>query len=100
VVPVRFLLDGGTVIPADNEKTFGLLKNIKSIHVRSNDSEAKEVKLLYIVDGKPMDNDVLKTLDPKTIESMEVLKNKSVAVEKYGEKAKNGVIIINTKNKK
>ena len=97
VVPVRFLLDGGTVIPADNEKTFGLLKKIKSIHVRSNDSEAKEVKLLYIVDGKPMDNDVLKTLDPKTIESMEVLKNKSVAVEKYGEKAKNGVIIINTK---
>lgn len=100
VVPVRFLLDGGTVIPADNEKTFGLLKKIKSIHVRSNDSEAKEVKLLYIVDGKPMDNDVLKTLDPKTIESMEVLKNKSVTVEKYGEKAKNGVIIINTKNKK
>ena len=52
-----------------------------------------------LVDGNPIDSDKLKDIDPKTIEHMEVLKDQP-AIEKYGEKAKNGVIIITTKNKK
>lgn len=49
---------------------------------------------LYIVDGKEMDS--VEDLDPKLIESISVLKNES-AVDLYGAKAKNGVIIICTK---
>ena len=49
-----------------------------------------------IVDGSPIDNAKLKDIDPKTIDHMEVLKDKS-AIEKYGEKAKDGVILITTK---
>ncbi len=49
-----------------------------------------------IVDGSPIDNAKLKDIDPKTIDHMDVLKDKS-AIEKYGEKAKDGVILITTK---
>ena len=49
---------------------------------------------LYIVDGKTIDSEKVKEIDPKTIESMQVLKNKE-AKEKYG--AQNGVILITTK---
>jgi hypothetical protein len=52
-----------------------------------------------VVDGQPIDGAKLKDIDPKTIESMDILKDKAV-IDKYGEKAKHGVIIINTKNKK
>jgi len=49
---------------------------------------------LYIVDGKEMDS--VEDLDPNLIESISVLKNAS-AIDLYGAKAKNGVIIICTK---
>ena len=39
---------------------------------------------------------MMKGIDPKTIEKMDVLKDKA-ATDTYGEKAKNGVIIITTK---
>jgi TonB family protein len=51
---------------------------------------------LVIMDGTVIDHEKLKTIDPQTIERMEVLKDQP-AIEKYGEKAKNGVIIITTK---
>ena len=51
---------------------------------------------LMIVDGKEVPNKNMKDLDHKNIETMEVLKG-SKAIEKYGEKAKDGVIIIKTK---
>jgi len=40
----------------------------------------------------------VKEIDPSTISNMEVLKDQP-AIEKYGEKAKNGVVIITTKKK-
>lgn len=40
---------------------------------------------------------MINTLDPETIQSINVLKGKS-ATALYGEKGKNGVIIITTKN--
>ena len=51
---------------------------------------------LYIVDGKEVSKDVFVDLKPDAIESISVLKDKS-AIEKYGEKGKDGVIIIKTK---
>ncbi len=52
---------------------------------------------LIIVDGEKMAKDFeLKTVDPKEIESVSVLKNKS-ALDMYGEEGKEGVIIITKK---
>jgi TonB-dependent SusC/RagA subfamily outer membrane receptor len=55
-------------------------------------------KPLYIIDGKEQDSQVLKDIDPKNIESIDVLKDKT-ATGFYGEKGKNGVIVIKTKDK-
>ncbi|WP_293785549.1 TonB-dependent receptor [uncultured Pedobacter sp.] len=52
-----------------------------------------QAKPLYIVDGKEVDNPQLKG---DAIESMEVLKDAG-ALKQYGDKGKNGVIIITTK---
>ena len=51
---------------------------------------------LYIIDGFPMENFSLNTLDPKSIVSIEVLKDAS-SIAIYGSRGANGVIIINTK---
>ncbi len=62
-----------------------------------------KVQPLILVNGKEsgqsMNNvgQTLNNIDPETIESMNVLKNE-MAIEKYGEKGKNGVIEITLKN--
>ena len=54
---------------------------------------------LYILDGKIMeDKDFLKTVNPDTIQSISVLKGQG-AMTQYGFKARNGVILIETKKK-
>ena len=54
---------------------------------------------IYIVDGKRyLFASELKNLNPKDVESVDVLKYKD-AKNKYGEDAKNGVVIIKTKKK-
>ncbi len=52
---------------------------------------------LLIVDGKEYDARI-ERLEPKDIESMSVLKGEK-AIEKFGEKGKNGVIIVEPKRK-
>ena len=64
---------------------------VEGIFVRSSDKTP-----YIIVDGKPIDGSKLKDIDPKTIDRMDVLKSQE-AVKKYGEKAKDGVIVITTK---
>ena len=59
----------------------------------SGDSDKKP---LFIVDGKEIDSDKIQDINPKNIESVTVLKDKS-AMEKYGDKGKNGVVIIKTR---
>ena len=56
---------------------------------------------MFIVDGKKYKPGEFNTkeLDPKNIETMEVLHRKD-ATDKYGEDAKNGVVIIKTKKNK
>ncbi|MEI6585072.1 MAG: N-acetylmuramoyl-L-alanine amidase [Sediminibacterium sp.] len=51
---------------------------------------------LMILDGKKIDKHILDLIDPKYIESIDVLKNES-AKALYGEEGKNGVILITTK---
>ena len=51
---------------------------------------------LIIVDGFETSNKLMNHIDPSAIESIEVLKETST-IAKYGDKAKNGVVIIKTK---
>lgn len=52
---------------------------------------------LVVINGVPSDRETLKWIDPKAIESVSVLKDKS-ATALYGDNAKNGVILVRTKN--
>ena len=51
---------------------------------------------LYIVDGKELTTEEFKKISPKDIQSISILKD-SKATDKYGEKGKNGVALIITK---
>jgi len=63
--------------------------------IRSSNPSKFDIDPLIVVDGIVTDIDV-NELDPSTIESVSVLKDKS-AMNKYGEKGINGVIEITTK---
>jgi len=52
--------------------------------------------ILIIINGEEKDRSALNDIDPQTIESMDVYKDKTAA-ELYGEKGKDGVIVITTK---
>ena len=52
---------------------------------------------LIVVNGNILHKDVLEAIDPKKIESVNVLKDKA-ATAVYGQNAKNGVILITTKD--
>ena len=51
---------------------------------------------MMILDGKEISSEEFEKLDTDKIEKVEVLKGES-ATKKYGEKGKDGVIIITTK---
>ena len=53
---------------------------------------------LYLLDGKEISKSDLDKIDPSTIESINVLKKEST-IEAYGDKGKNGVVVIKTKSK-
>ena len=55
-------------------------------------------KALIILDGKTISNDELKKVNPENIESVNVIKDQA-ALAQYGDKGKNGVVIIATKGK-
>jgi len=54
---------------------------------------------LFILDGKEISKKEMDELDSDSIDKVEVLKGES-ATEKYGDKGKNGVVIITSKDKK
>ncbi|MBU2949508.1 carboxypeptidase-like regulatory domain-containing protein [Tamlana agarivorans] len=66
-----------------------------SVTIRGNSSILGNNKALYIVDGKITED--ISDISPDDILSMNVLKD-SAATAIYGSKAKNGVVIITTKN--
>lgn len=61
--------------------------------------EKAKITPLYIIDGKETTEELIRDIKPEDVDSITVLKDKS-AVEKYGDKGKNGVIEIFLKNKK
>lgn len=59
---------------------------------------SSEPRPLVIIDRiEQTDQEGLSKLDPQTIESISVLKD-SVSIKQYGEKGRDGVIIVVTKN--
>jgi len=63
------------------------------------DKDDSQAAPLFIIDGKKSTKEQLLALDSKTIDHIDVLKDKA-AVELYGEEDKNGVVIVTTKGKK
>lgn len=68
-----------------------------TVKVTPKDFENSDTKPLFILDGKEIIKNELNNLDPNKIESINVIKDNS-ATTIYGEKGKNGVIIITSKN--
>ncbi len=69
----------------------------KDIMIRGAASVDSSKKTLYILDGKVSSLESIKSINPKIIESVKVLK-KEAATSLYGDQAINGVVIIKTKN--
>ena len=90
-VPLSFHLDGG------GEEIDHLCREdgtIVEIDIEKGDTTI--VKPLFIVDGKVMDGKKVYSINPKTIERY-YMQNGQEAIEKYGEKAKGGVVLITLK---
>lgn len=87
-MPVNFVLDeNNTANNSIPTSTKGNVFKIRGINGAEN---------LFILDGKEIKKEDMSQLDPKDIDSINVLKDES-AVKIYGEKGRNGVIIINRK---
>ena len=82
-MPVNFVLEKGEEVSQESK-----------IPKNQIDEEA-----LWIIDGKIVEKGAIKSINPEDIESISVLKNEN-ATALYGEKAKNGVIIVTTKKAK
>lgn len=98
-VPVAFMLQGKDANVAQHEsssKDDGEVKKKLSELVVVAYGPNKEAKPLVYVDGKEIPFEDINKVDPKSIDHMNIVKDK-VAIEKYGEKAKDGVILITTK---
>ena len=82
------------IIETDGEKgnKYKVTKKENFVFIGDNEKEP----LIYI-DGKEASKKEMNKLDSDKIKKIEVLKGKS-ATEKYGKKAKDGVILITTKN--
>lgn len=74
--------------------------NYKDTHVTIKGiGSSSNQKIIYIVDGKEINSVDFNKIHPNDIERIDVLKDKK-AIEKYGDKAKDGVIVVTTKAKK
>ena len=71
------------------------LKNETANKIILNSGNTKNPPL-YILNGKEISKEELEKIDPKSIKSVNVLKDEK-AINKYGQKGKDGVIEISTK---
>ena len=98
-LPIRFMLDGGPQ-PVAVEVTPAVSGAVSLTGTARRTEDFSAGKPLYIIDGVELNQDQpLNTLNPNNIENINVLKGES-AQAAYGEKGKNGVIIITTRAKK
>lgn len=67
-----------------------------AIKIRGTSTITAGTNPLYVIDGYPIENFDMSTLNPDDIESMEVLKDASSAAI-YGSRGANGVVMVTTK---
>ncbi|NLI72459.1 MAG: TonB family protein [Bacteroidales bacterium] len=88
-VSVRYTLPIQFKLQNDGKKDVETSKD----KARTKSQEAVRKDILVVVDGKIVPFEKLNEIDPKNIENINVLKDKK-ATELYGDKGKNGVIIV------
>ena len=93
-IPVTFRIEGG-IKGADDPLIERSTAYIAGYYAAKN-GLPPSLQSLILVDGKEVSYDELGKIKSESIDHMDVLKDKS-AIEKYGEKAKDGVILITTK---
>ncbi len=69
---------------------------IGSITIRGNRSISADQGPLYVVDGVPLQAGGIETLNPRDIESIDILKDAS-STAIYGSRGANGVVLVTTK---
>ena len=89
-----FAASAQTTTPTDAAPRIGLNKPASSAGIATG-VNAKPAPL-YVVDGKIIDALQLSAISPDQIEKVDVLKG-TTAIARYGEKAKDGGILITTK---
>jgi len=105
VVPILFMLNGSTVnFPKDTSNKYEVIVTDNKTNYDPNDNSTQKTindinsatSPLFILDGKEISGSEMKKLNPDSIQSISVLKNRT-AVYSYGEKGKNGVVLITLK---
>lgn len=92
IVNLVFKIKGNNDANLITKNSNKIADEINGIQIKGNDKNPP----LYLVDGKEVKN--IADLKPENIEMIEVLKDKP-ATDLYGEKGKNGVILITMKDK-
>lgn len=101
IIPILavFIFNFNTKVIAQNKDDNQVVKFVK----KSDSTTTFKLKSdnakhpLLIVDGKEFPHEKLESINPDHIEAINVLKDENVT-KKYGDKGKNGVIIIKTKD--
>ena len=93
-VPINFRLDGSKPKENNNAKVMQAAA-AGNIFLTSGDPAKTP---LVIVDGKEVPYENLKSIVPDDVESINVLKDQA-AINLYGEKAKDGVVVFTMKKK-
>ncbi len=91
-----FFISADTTAQISQPQTQTIKDSMVLIKLDYSNTISKADTPLYIVDGKIKDVAYIKTLDPKLIGSVNVLKGDK-AIKKYGKKGENGVIIVTIK---
>ncbi len=77
-----------------------IMEKSPAINVNTSGEETSKNKIpdnvLYLVDGKEISKEEMENINPENIESINVLKD-AESIKEYGEKAKDGVVIITLK---
>ena len=109
--------DGTTLIIEDKKENTATIKsgNNKQVYITTSPSKEHDIEIieeegngflfidndehepLYYLNGKRSSSEAIKEIDPNKIKSVNVLKG-DTAVNKFGKKAKYGVVEITTKN--
>ena len=91
--PLRYLTDDSTRNALQVKKSTSD-STINSLITRRNSAIATNGEPLFIVNGKVTDR---KNILPEHIETIAIIKKDDLAVELYGEEARNGVVVITLK---